>query len=154
MIGVRVLIVDDSLTIRAMLEQIISGDGGCEVVGVAADAAAALPLMTSSRADVVTLDLNMPGIDGLQFLRHIADARHPPVVIVSSTSQAGGCRAARKVGAVAWLDKASLLADVPQFLRKLKKAAATKPPHISASGGTGSSDHDAEEARWNARCFT
>lgn len=142
----RVLIVDDSATIRAMLEQIISGDAGCEVVGVAADAAAALPLMTSSRADVMTLDLNMPGVDGLQFLRHIADARHPPVVIVSSTSQAGGRRAARQVGAVAWFDKAGMLADVPQFLRQLKKAALTKTPQRSApSTATASTDFAAEE---------
>lgn len=154
MTGVRVLIVDDSLTIRAMLEQIISGDAGCEVVGLAADAAAALPLMTSSGANVMTLDLNMPGIDGLQFLRHIADAKHPPVLIVSSTPQPGSCPAARKVGAVAWFDKAVLLADVPRFLRKLKQAAQVKAPQMSAPAVNGSSDHDAKEVRWNARCYT
>lgn len=143
---VRVLIVDDSMTIRAMLEQIISGDDGCEVVGLAADAAEALPLMTSSRADVMTLDLNMPGTDGLQFLRHIGDLRHPPVVVISSTSRAGNRCAARQAGAVACFDKAALLADVPHFLRRLKKAAQTKAVCRSAHGGaTRGIDLEAEE---------
>lgn len=127
MTGVRVLIVDDSVTIRAMLEHIISADVGCDVVGVAADAAAAHRMMTTKQPDVMTLDLMMPGIDGLQFLRGIQGAQHAPIIVVSSNGKPEARNAALEAGAVAYFDKAVLLADAPQFLRELRKAAEPEP---------------------------
>lgn len=128
MTPVRVLIVDDSVTMRAMLEQVILANAGYQVVGIAADANAALTLMAKCRPDVVTLDITMPGIDGLQFLQGLNGKRHPPVIVVSSTSRAGACETglALEAGAVACFDKANLLADLPLFLRALKKAAQSK----------------------------
>ncbi|MEG3126070.1 response regulator [Sphingomonas sp. GB1N7] len=125
---VRVLIIDDSVTMRAMLEQVISADHECQVVGVAANAETAFALLTSCRPDVITLDLTMPGIDGLQFLRIVREKRHPPIVVVSSVSRAGAGETdlALKAGASACFDKACLLANVPLFLRTLKKAARCK----------------------------
>lgn len=125
MIPIHVLIVDDSVTMRAMLEQVISSDAGCHVVGVAADADAARRLMMDSRPDVMTLDLAMPGIAGLQFLHDIQNQRHPPIIVVSSSSKAGACETeqAFEAGAFDCFDKARLLSDVPKFMRALKKAA-------------------------------
>lgn len=150
MTGVRVLIIDDSLTIRAMLEHVISTDNGCDVVGVAADADTAMRMMSSNRPDVMTLDLMMPGIDGLQFLHDIDGVRHPPVVIVSSQGKTDICAAALKAGAVACFDKAGLLANVPLFLRKLKKAAQSGPikgaarcPRMKAIAGQGNETQEA-----------
>ncbi|MEG3178676.1 response regulator [Sphingomonas sp. RB3P16] len=122
------LIVDDSVTMRAMLEQVIVASSGYHVVGIAADAATALTLMKKCRPDVVTLDIRMPGIDGLEFLHGINGKSHPPIVVVSSISRAGTCETdvALEAGAVACFDKATLLAEVPRFLRTLKKAAQPK----------------------------
>lgn len=126
---IRVLIVDDSVTMRAMLEQVISTKRDFQVVGVAADAVAAKTLMANCRPDLMTLDLTMPGIDGLQFLRTINDQRHPPIIVVSSASTPDACisKQALEAGAAACFDKASLLANIPAFLRKLSKAAQSKP---------------------------
>ena len=139
---VRVLIVDDSVTIRAMLEQVISADIGCRVVGVAADAHAALSLMTTSRPDVMTLDLTMPGMGGLQFLRDIHGTRHPPIVVVSSASTADACETAQalEAGAAACFDKARLLSDMPRFMRKLKKAAQAKACDVLPGSQRGRAD--------------
>ncbi len=129
MTALQVMVIDDSVTIRAMLEQIISADVSCRVVGVAADVNAAIAIMRTTRPDVVTLDLKIPGTDGLQFLRSIADQRHPPIIVVSSASKQGALEttAAIEAGAVACFDKANLLADAKKFRKALTKAAQTKP---------------------------
>lgn len=131
----RVMIVDDSATIRAMLEHVISADAGCQVVGVAADADSALTLMTKTWPDVMTLDLNMPGTDGLEFLQNLHGVRHPPIVVVSSISKSDARETAQALdaGAVACFDKANLLADVPRLLRKLKAAAVAKNVRTSSN---------------------
>jgi len=141
MTAVRVMIVDDSVTMRAMLEQVMSADDGCHVVGIAADAETALRLMKPSWPDVMTPDVTMPGIGGLQFLRDIDGQRHPPIVVVSSTSKAGTQESAQAIeaGASACFDKADLLADARRFMRVLRKAAQSKSvPIRRGPGGHGS----------------
>ena len=137
MTAVRVLIVDDSVTMRAMLEQVISADAALQVVGVAADAATAAQLMKIQWPDVMTLDLAMPGTNGLQFLKQIDGARHPPVIVVSSASKAGAPETtfAIEAGAHACFDKAHILADAPGFRRALRKAAQADPALDSAQRG-------------------
>jgi chemotaxis response regulator CheB len=119
----RVLIIDDSVTIRAMLEQMIADAAGCVVAGVAANAEDAHRLMLTSRPDVMTLDLTMPGIGGLQFIRDLRDRPHPPIIVVSSSSKDGAAEShgALEAGASACFDKAKLLSDFSKFLRILKK---------------------------------
>lgn len=128
----RIMIVEDSTTMRAMLEQVISTDTTCRVVGMAADVNSALQLMTKIWPDVLTLDLTMPGVDGFAFLRAIRGRRHPPVVVVSSRSKADAAETARALaaGAVACFDKAELLTVVPSFLKCLKRVAAPKKIRI------------------------
>lgn len=129
MTSLRVLIVDDSITIRAMLEQMIADVAGCSVIGVAANAEDAYRFMMTSRPDIMTLDLTMPGIGGLQFIRDLRDRSHPPIVVVSSSSRSGTTesQSALDAGASACFDKAKLLTHFPSFIRLLMKFGSDGP---------------------------
>lgn len=92
---IRVLIVDDSPTMRALLAARLRGEPGIEVIGTAADAAEARVMMRALDPDVVTLDVEMPGMNGLDFLEKIMRLRPTPVIIVSSWTEKGTETAAR-----------------------------------------------------------
>ena len=85
---IRVLIVDDSRTMRALLNQALSEADDIEVVGVAEDAASAREAIKGLNPDVVTLDVEMPGMNGLDFLDRLMRLRPMPVVMVSSHTTA------------------------------------------------------------------
>jgi two-component system chemotaxis response regulator CheB len=84
---IRVLVVDDSALMRKMIPQILSSDPGIEVVGTAMDGLFALKKMKELRPDVVTLDVSMPRMDGIETLRHIVEEFGTPAIIVSSLAQ-------------------------------------------------------------------
>ncbi|MCE6952976.1 chemotaxis response regulator protein-glutamate methylesterase [Cereibacter sphaeroides] len=107
---VRVLIVDDSAMVRKVLSLGLSADPRLEVVGTASHAAAARDCMAELRPDVVTLDLEMPHMDGLTFLRsYMATAPVPTVVISSLTRESGALvMRAMEAGAVDIVSKPSL----------------------------------------------
>src|SRR6187401_1748402 len=86
---IRVLVVDDSAFVRKVVREMLSRSPFLEVVGAARDGAEALDLVEQLRPDVVTLDLNMPGSDGLDFLRRQMARRPLPVVVVSIASESG-----------------------------------------------------------------
>ena len=85
----RVLICDDSALIRQLLSEILGADPELEVVGVAADASIARGMIKSLQPDVMTLDVEMPGMDGITFLRNIMRLRPMPVVMVSTLTERG-----------------------------------------------------------------
>ena len=85
----KVLIVDDSRTIRAWLRATLSADPRLEIVGEAEDAVAARDFLRANKADVLTLDIEMPGMSGLEFLTRLMKARPMPVVMMSSLTSAG-----------------------------------------------------------------
>ena len=85
----RVLIVDDSAIVRTMLSNAIKTEPDMEVVGVAADPFVARELIAAHKPDILTLDLEMPRMDGLTFLRELMAQQPLPVVIVSSMTQTG-----------------------------------------------------------------
>lgn len=85
----RVLIVDDSATMRAILSRMLGNEPDIEVIGVAADAREARVMIRQLNPDVVTLDIEMPGMNGLDFLEKIMSLRPMPVVIVSGITQKG-----------------------------------------------------------------
>jgi two-component system, chemotaxis family, protein-glutamate methylesterase/glutaminase len=86
---VRVLIVDDSAVVRATLTEVFAGDPEIEVMGTAADPFIAVERMREQAPDVITLDIEMPRMDGLTFLQRLM-AQHPiPVVICSSLAEQG-----------------------------------------------------------------
>jgi len=80
----RVLIVDDEAPARARLARLLAELGDCEVAGEASDGAEAVRSAHESGADVVLLDVRMPGMDGLEAARHLAGADPPPAVIFTT----------------------------------------------------------------------
>jgi two-component system chemotaxis response regulator CheB len=86
---VRTLVVDDSPTMRAMVSHVLSTDGEIEVVGTAGSPTAARALIKQLDPDVVTLDVEMPDMNGLDFLDKIMRLRPMPVVMLSSLTQRG-----------------------------------------------------------------
>jgi two-component system chemotaxis response regulator CheB len=130
---VRVLIVDDSAFVRKVVRQMLSRSPFVEVVGAARDGEEALDLVERLRPDVVTLDLNMPGWDGLDFLRRQMARRPIPVVVVSIAS-AGGEQVmqALDAGAVDVVQKPTALATdqvleiADDLVAKVKAAAGAR----------------------------
>jgi len=88
-VAIRVLIVDDSATARAVLTDILSGDPMIEVVGTASDAYIARDKIVELRPDVICLDVEMPRMDGITFLKRLMHYMPIPVIMVSSLTQAG-----------------------------------------------------------------
>ena len=93
--SIRVLIVDDSATMRSILAARLSGRPDMQVVGFAGDAAEGRAAIKELEPDVVTLDIEMPGMNGLDFLDKIMTLRPTPVIIVSGLTQAGSDVTAR-----------------------------------------------------------
>lgn len=86
---IRVLIVDDSAIVRKMLTQLLSEAPDIEVIGSAPDASIARQKILKLKPDVVTLDIEMPGMNGLEFLKRLMRYHPTPVIVVSSLGQAG-----------------------------------------------------------------
>ncbi|MFT8736152.1 MAG: chemotaxis response regulator protein-glutamate methylesterase [Zymomonas mobilis] len=86
---VKVLIVDDSPTMRAILSMMISSDPEIEVVGKADCPSTARQMIKELNPDVMTLDIEMPGMDGLDFLEKVMRLRPMPVIMVSALTEAG-----------------------------------------------------------------
>ena len=86
---IKVLIVDDSALIRSVMREIIGNQPDMEVVGVAPDPIIARELIKQTNPDVLTLDVEMPRMDGLDFLEKLMRLRPMPVVMVSSLTERG-----------------------------------------------------------------
>ena len=131
---IRVLVVDDSAFMCKVLQEIINSDPQLEVAGQARDGRDAVALAESLRPDVITMDINMPHVDGLQATEMIM-SRHPrPIVIVSSESREGasGTLRALELGAIDFVPKPSSGIDLDmrsvrdELTRKLKMAAKVR----------------------------
>jgi DNA-binding NarL/FixJ family response regulator len=116
---IRVLIVDDSVTIRAMLEEVLGRERDIVLVGSAADAATALRLVHECHPDVATLDIGMPGTDGLALL----DAIHGRTHAVMLTSHDEAAAESFDRGAFGFFDKSRILTDSKRLLRMVRAAA-------------------------------
>jgi two-component system chemotaxis response regulator CheB len=107
---IRVLVIDDSPTIRASLRGILAADPDIEVVGEAADGGRGIELCEELRPDVITLDMAMPRIDGLAVTEHVMAHSPRPILIVSASTERGEAFStfdALKAGAVDVLEKAT-----------------------------------------------
>ena len=111
---IKVLIVDDSAVIRQALSGILSSDPEIEVIGTAADPYIAVSKISEEVPDVITLDIEMPRMDGITFLRKIMSQHPIPIVIISSLTAKGSESAilAMEYGAVAVLKKPTLSSDL------------------------------------------
>ena len=107
---IRVLIVDDSPLMRALLQHRLAREPDISVIGTAADANEARGMIKALDPDVVTLDIEMPGMDGLSFLEKIMQLRPTPVILVSGATEAGASATARglQLGAVGCIAKSQL----------------------------------------------
>ena len=131
---VRVLIVDDSALMRQLLTTLLSSDPEIEVVGTAPDPHVARERIKALDPDVITLDVEMPHMDGLTFLRKIMALRPMPVVMISTLTQAGTevTLEALEIGAVDFVakpmsDVTSAMAELATELQaKVKTAARTR----------------------------
>jgi two-component system chemotaxis response regulator CheB len=129
---IRVLIVDDSAVVRKVVSEALSTDPEIEVVGTAMDPYIARDKIVQLKPDVLTLDIEMPRMDGLTFLKIIMDERPLPVIIMSSLTKTGSHHAmeALRLGAVDVLGKPSgaySFGDLgPQLIEKIKTAATAK----------------------------
>jgi two-component system chemotaxis response regulator CheB len=130
----RVLVVDDSAFMRKVLESIFSADEQFQVIGQAKDGREAITLSDSLKPDVITMDLNMPHMDGLQATAHIMTNSPRPIVIVSSESKEGAASTlkALELGAVDFVAKPSSGIDLDmqsvkdELLRKVRVAAKVR----------------------------
>lgn len=127
---IRVLVVDDSAYVRKVMTQMLSRSPFIEVVGTARDGVEALELVEELTPDVVTLDLIMPEMDGVEFLRRQMARRPIPVVVVSIASESGETAlAALDAGAIDFVQKPTALATEKIFeisneiIDKVKAAA-------------------------------
>ncbi|WP_163786093.1 chemotaxis-specific protein-glutamate methyltransferase CheB [Myxococcus vastator] len=146
---IRVLVVDDSAFARKVLRQVLSSAEGLDVVGVARDGLDALEKVAELAPDVLTLDLVMPGLDGLGVLRALtSSAAAPRVVVVSSAGEESELAvAALQAGAVELVNKPTALATERlyelggELVAKVRTAAGAvaraprepAPPPVSAS---------------------
>jgi len=107
---IRVLAVDDSPTILSLLKKILSTQEGFEVVGTAKSGVEAQQAMAKGGIDLVTLDIHMPEMDGIEYLKKNYRSGHPPVVMISSVSRENADLAltALKLGASDYIEKPSL----------------------------------------------
>jgi two-component system chemotaxis response regulator CheB len=120
----RVLIVDDSAIVRKMLADALRSEPDIEVVGVASDPFVARDLILQHKPDVLTLDVEMPRMDGLTFLRRLMEHYPLPVIIVSSVTQTGSKASidALAAGAIDVIAKPGGPQSVGQVADRLKRA--------------------------------
>src|SRR5467141_3871578 len=127
----RVLVVDDSAFMRKVLEGIFNADEQLHVVGNAKDGREAVAMAESLKPDVISMDINMPHVDGLQATAEIMTTNPRPIVIVSSESREGADSTLRalELGAIEFVAKPSSGIDLDMndiredLCRKLKMAA-------------------------------
>jgi two-component system, chemotaxis family, protein-glutamate methylesterase/glutaminase len=130
----RVLIVDDSSFMRKVLETIFNADDQLQVAGHAKDGREAVALAESLKPDVITMDINMPHMDGLQATAQIMTTNPKPIVIVSSESKEGAASTlkALELGAIEFVGKPSSGIDLDmqsvkeELLRKVRMAAKVR----------------------------
>lgn len=112
----RVLVVDDSAYIRKVVKEMLGRDGSIEVVGTARDGEDALELVERLQPDVVTCDLIMPGVGGVEFIRRQMAARPVPIVIVSIAAESSErVLSGLDAGAIDFVQKPTALATEKVF---------------------------------------
>lgn len=145
--SIKVLVVDDSALIRSLLKEIIEQDPELQLVGQAPDAYVARDLIKQLNPDVITLDIEMPRMDGLTFLEKLMAARPTPVIMISSLTEAGSEATFRamELGAVDFVAKPKLgiregmEAYAEDIIEKLKAASRARlrrvPPDRAPPAG-------------------
>jgi two-component system chemotaxis response regulator CheB len=137
---IRVLIVDDSALVRKLLSDLLTSDRQIDVIGTAGDAYVARQKIKELNPDVLTLDVEMPKMDGVTFLRNLMRLRPMPVVMVSTLTEHGAAITldALAAGAVDYLPKpkldiAAVLGEYrEELIAKVKAAAGARVRALTA----------------------
>ncbi len=140
----RVLVVDDSTFMRKVLETIFNADEFLQVVGHARDGREAIALSESLKPDVITMDLNMPHMDGLEATAHIMTTNPRPIVVVSSETKDGATSTlkALELGAIEFVTKPSAGVDLDMqsiredLVRKVRMAAKVRVVRTASRVGS------------------
>ncbi len=140
----RVLVVDDSPTMRGLIKAVLRSDPGIDVVGEAGDAMEARAAIKQLNPDVITLDIEMPDMNGLEFLEKIMKLRPMPVIMVSTLTHRGAeaTLAALEIGAFDCVGK-PVPGDPAPFgqLAEIVKAAARSQRHLPDTAASGQAAH-------------
>jgi len=134
----RVLVIDDSPGSRRVLVELLEADGDISVEGRAADGREGLQMLLSLRPDVVTIDLEMPGLDGFALLRLVMAQAPTPVVVISSYAHPADSFRALELGAVDFIPKpgSSVAVELAAYGRELRtkiraaRMARPRPPLV------------------------
>ncbi len=131
---IKVLIVDDSAFMRNALSNMLSSDPEIKIVGTARDGLEALEKVASLNPDIVTMDVEMPRMDGITALRHIMEKNPVPVIMVSSITTEGAkvTLDALDLGAVDFIPKN--LSDLSINIVKIREILTDKIKHIARKG--------------------
>lgn len=126
--GLRVLIADDDPLARRAIRSALEGSPGYEICGEAVSGTEAIALASSARADVIVMDVIMPGLDGIAATRRILRANpDTKVVVFSATSDDDLALLALRAGAMGYLTKGIDLAALPRVLRRVVEGEAAIP---------------------------
>lgn len=137
---IKVLIVDDSALMRAFLASVVGAQPDMEVAAMAADPLIAIEQIRLRSPDVITLDVEMPRMNGLEFLRKLMSVRPLPVVMISSLTQQGAQTTlhALELGAVEFVakpaDRAQFEASAGEIAEKIRAASLARLPRRAAAG--------------------
>jgi two-component system chemotaxis response regulator CheB len=128
---IRVLIIDDSALVRKLLTEILNSDPAIEVVGTAMDPHIARQKIKDLDPDVLTLDVEMPRMDGLSFLRQLMRLRPMPVLMISSLTEKGAevTLEALALGAVDFISKPKV--DMSKLLQEYSAEIIDKVKHAA-----------------------
>lgn len=138
---IKVMLVDDSAVVRQVLAAVLARDPELEVIATAADPLFAMNKMNQNWPDVVVLDVEMPRMDGITFLKQVMAVRPTPVVICSTLTEKGAATSvqAMSAGAVAIVTKPKqglrdfLASDAGDLVQTVKEAAAADMRRLRAS---------------------
>lgn len=137
---IKVLIVDDSALMRAFLASVVGAQPDMEVAAVAADPLIAIEQIRLRSPDVITLDVEMPRMNGLEFLRKLMSVRPLPVVMISSLTREGAQTTlhALELGAVEFVakpaDRAQFEASAGEIADKIRAASLARLPRRAPAG--------------------
>jgi len=133
---IKVLIIDDSALIRKMLSEILNSDPNIEVIGSAADPYIARDKIKKLKPDLITLDVEMPKMDGITFLRNLMRLHPLPVLMVSSLTEKGAevTLDALEAGAVDFVTKPKI--DVAQTFDNYKNEIISKVKVVARANVT------------------
>jgi two-component system chemotaxis response regulator CheB len=122
---VRVLVVDDSVTIRAVMRQVLESDPEIRIAGLAASADEADEMLGNQLVDVITLDVEMPGRSGIEYLQDLRKRGQTPVIMLSSYTARGEDMRAKALleGASGCFNKANAMRDKDRLIKLVKDAA-------------------------------